>query len=362
MAFQKALAHRLAGVCRWIYDSSIKEGDTKPDEGLTLVRGVRKATSYGAIVDMGGRLVVVFRGTEPTVEDWTRDIEAAPVPFTVAGGVVGPSPTTLAGIAHSGFLLEMNDVLPDLVATLRAHHAGKPVLVTGHSQGGAVAVLAGIALKAAGITVDAVYTFEAARCGDQTLCDSVPTPCCRIEFANDVVPHVPPDGLLLEDRLSSLQAIALGLAELATAKPPPGAPAPSAATAGAALSLAEKAKATVASAKGLLAGLWSIVTGGAKVKEGLRAAGDGIRQLLADGAPRTLFDSVRRVGCTKYRSAGQLVYLDRTNPEPLTELSKADERALYFRRLKGLCSLSRSRDVHDLFEDHGVDAWRARLK
>jgi hypothetical protein len=69
------------------------------------------------------------------------------------------------------------------------------VYVTGHSQGGAEAALAVPALRAAGFNVVEAYTFAAPRPGDAGLRQHVREsgiPVHRIEFGNDVVPHLPP--------------------------------------------------------------------------------------------------------------------------------------------------------------------------
>jgi hypothetical protein len=368
MAFDVLLANQLAGVCEWIY-SDHADGTTDATEKLAMVCGVRnpgpRATSYGAIVEREGKLVVAFRGTEPTVEDWTRDIEATPVPFTVAPGVVGMDATTLPGIAHFGFLLEMNAVLPAIVATLRAKHPGRSVFVTGHSQGGAVAVLASIALEAAGIGIDGVYTFEAARAGDRTLCDSVPRPCYRIEYGNDVVPHVPPDGLTVEKPLKTLRAIAAGFRAIAASA---GGGPPSSAISRAAEIAATAESVVAAAASGFVSWVKSLFSKRLDPTVVFSAAWDGASQLLADDALRTLLASVRRTGVTKYRSAGDLVYLQRGSDAAdapvtiLAELSPAEAEDLFFRRLQGLFALNRSRNVKDLFEHHGVTAWRKHLK
>lgn len=70
----------------------------------------------------------------------------------------------------------------------------KHLYVTGHSQGGAEAALATRALLAGGFPVGATYTLAAPRPGDLAFANSIPAtlPVHRIEFGDDIVPHVPP--------------------------------------------------------------------------------------------------------------------------------------------------------------------------
>ena len=54
-----------------------------------------------------------------------------------------------------------------------------------------MAAIATAAFSAAGFTVAGTYTFAAARPGDEPFAASVPTEVCRVEFGDDIVPHVP---------------------------------------------------------------------------------------------------------------------------------------------------------------------------
>jgi len=103
----------------------------------------------------------------------------------------------LGGMVHEGFLEELGAVQDRVVAELLKPKRGgrsRPVYVTGHSQGGAEAVLATRALLAGGFPVVATYTFAAPRPGNAEFTQSVPAtlPVHRIEFGDDIVPHLPP--------------------------------------------------------------------------------------------------------------------------------------------------------------------------
>ncbi|HEY0786677.1 MAG TPA: lipase family protein [Acidobacteriaceae bacterium] len=131
--------------------------------------------------------LVAIRGTK-TIWDWLGDFDAAPVAWFADSG---------AGLVHMGFQLVYEHICASLRDLL---HTGCPgvqrILVTGHSLGGAVAVLAGYdILKQAGFGVTPeVYTFAGPRTGAPDfvghLNGGIPV-CCRVVNFMDVVPQVP---------------------------------------------------------------------------------------------------------------------------------------------------------------------------
>jgi hypothetical protein len=150
-------------------------------------------------------IILAFRGTIPpdspdhaqSVLDWLNDGDALFVPGD-----------DLPGRVHRGFRDSLNNLWPLLEATLldraQAAAATTPVYVTGHSKGGSIAFLAAMrcrrALAAKGLR-NPVYvcTFAAARPADQdfaTAFDAVIQHAVRYEYADDIVPHVPPENVL----------------------------------------------------------------------------------------------------------------------------------------------------------------------
>jgi hypothetical protein len=123
------------------------------------------------------------------VSDWLKNFEARLVPCTLPHTALAVS-----GEVHEGFLRELAGVWEPLqhhVGPLV--HAGKPLYVTGHSQGAAVAVVATAALVAAQIAVTATYTFAAPRPGNHQFAQGLQAQTIhRVELGDDVVPHVPP--------------------------------------------------------------------------------------------------------------------------------------------------------------------------
>jgi hypothetical protein len=141
-------------------------------------------------------IIVAFRGTEPVdsldhqrmVLDWIDDF-VAPL---VSNGPDVP------GSVHYGFSHGVNELWSWLLEQLKALPA-KPLYVTGHSKGGAMANIAAVKLVAAGYT-PFVCTFEAARAGDAAFAANFEAKvlhATRYEYQDDIVPMLPPsDGFL----------------------------------------------------------------------------------------------------------------------------------------------------------------------
>jgi triacylglycerol lipase len=107
-----------------------------------------------------------------------------------------PSPTGL----HSGFEAAVATVWPAIKTAIKNRPASEqPLFFTGHSLGGALAIIAAeLALSDVDLKIPAmaVYTFGSPRTGDQTFFDSY-TPTLgnstfRLIHGDDIVPTVPP--------------------------------------------------------------------------------------------------------------------------------------------------------------------------
>jgi hypothetical protein len=94
------------------------------------------------------------------------------------------------GRIHKGFASQLDLIYSKVTAEL-GKDAATPIYVTGHSQGGAIAAIATKALVNDGFPVRAAYTFAAPRPGNVDFTRSVTTEVHRIEYGDDVVPHVP---------------------------------------------------------------------------------------------------------------------------------------------------------------------------
>lgn len=240
--FDRGFARLLLEICRYTYAAGFNDAANADDKhdalnwirktgGLTtdeptILHGSK--TSVACIASYRDWNIVAYMGTKTQFDnignaiasgkDWTQNFEAAPVRFTLTSEQLGeghpPAVDTndLGGRVHQGFLEELSAVQDQVVATLLQRGGrSRPVCVTGHSQGGAEAALATRALLAGGFPVGSVYTFAAPRPGNLEFTKSVPAtlPIHRIEFGDDIVPHVPP--ALLSDEARKIIAGLKGL-------------------------------------------------------------------------------------------------------------------------------------------------------
>ncbi len=141
------------------------------------------------IAHSGNAIVIAFRGTEATeIKDWLTD---AGFEFQ----------NTAHGRVHKGFDNALDSVWDKIVTVLnKVHQYGQPLWITGHSLGGALAVL-----TAARLVLDldsniyksihGLYTFGQPRVGDsefvKALDDEIKPRYFRFVNDNDIVPRVP---------------------------------------------------------------------------------------------------------------------------------------------------------------------------
>ncbi|MEU9338890.1 lipase family protein [Streptomyces sp. NPDC048290] len=135
-------------------------------------------------------VVTAFRGTEPQqIKDWLTD--ACTPPWPGPGGV---------GYVHYGFAQALDTILPsvrDALAEVRTD--GQRVYFTGHSLGGALAMLAAarLALEDPRLAADGVYTYGQPRTCDRRLAaafdEGLKDRVFRFVNNNDIVPTLPPE-------------------------------------------------------------------------------------------------------------------------------------------------------------------------
>jgi pimeloyl-ACP methyl ester carboxylesterase len=124
--------------------------------------------------------VLAFRGTDPvTLPNWVTDAVVRLVACREYDGRV-----------HHGFSSVLRHTWPKVQDVLDAV-ADKPLFLTGHSMGGALAVLTACRLAALGRSAVATYTFGSPRIGDRTFCAGYALPTYRIVNRLDLVPELP---------------------------------------------------------------------------------------------------------------------------------------------------------------------------
>ncbi len=140
---------------------------------------------FGFVADVGGAVVLAFRGTD-SFDNWLTD-----------GNVAQVSDPAYPGKVHRGFAAALGLMWPGLKERLPA---GRPVWVTGHSLGGALATLAGVRLLADGYDVPAVYTFGSPRVGDLDFYAGYRPVNYRVVNNDDLVAHIPLETMILAVR------------------------------------------------------------------------------------------------------------------------------------------------------------------
>jgi hypothetical protein len=146
---------------------------------------------------IGRAIVVACRGTlapggpnaRLIIDDWINNAETGMVPWPDVGAV------------HDGFFESHRALWPSVrEAIIQRSAAAAPsaIIVTGHSKGGALAVLGAAAIRRQwpGVPVH-VVTFAAPRAGGQSFADRYKTlgiPTLRYENRADLVPYLPLGG------------------------------------------------------------------------------------------------------------------------------------------------------------------------
>lgn len=146
------------------------------------------STGFQAFVGSTNDYVIVsFAGTSELI-DYVTDLTFASRPETMSG---------IPGSVHIGFLNVLDRSWAKLLELVKKHSSeGKPVLLTGHSMGGAQAVISAARLAKLGFPVDSIYIYAVPRIGDETYANHIeklfPNRIWRFVNNEDIVPRLPP--------------------------------------------------------------------------------------------------------------------------------------------------------------------------
>jgi triacylglycerol lipase len=192
---QNARALVYASALAYQDPESIKSVAASWDFPADRVTVLSPSTSVLQAIVLGGNkaVVVAFRGTRPDqLRDWMADFEISQAPFTEY--FTAPN----IGSVHDGFAHLLARSWKDLVAeVVRFQDESQTLWITGHSLGGALALMAASAFVfAERLPVNGLYTFGQPRVGDLQFCNQ-----CESQFGDnmfrfvndeDIVTRVPP--------------------------------------------------------------------------------------------------------------------------------------------------------------------------
>lgn len=148
---------------------------------IKLLETFDTAGTQAILVSFSGFIILAFRGTEATsFKDIKSDAKATTTSCELGGKI------------HSGFNEAFQHVFIEIQNKLDEEtFKDKPLFITGHSLGGALATLAAKKLShSAGIA--ACYTFGSPRVGDEEWTSNIKTPIYRLVNAADSVTMLPP--------------------------------------------------------------------------------------------------------------------------------------------------------------------------
>jgi hypothetical protein len=147
-------------------------------ESVAFLNKVTRTRGFLGVCDT--HAVLAFRGSDPvTLPNWVTDVVVKLV-----------ERAEYVGRVHHGFSLALKHTWEKVERLVEAID-GKPLFLTGHSMGGALAVLAACRLAKLGCPPVATYTFGSPRVGDREFCAGYRLPTYRVVNGLDLVPEMP---------------------------------------------------------------------------------------------------------------------------------------------------------------------------
>jgi hypothetical protein len=171
-------SHYLAEAAVAAYQDDPREYEKFASLGLSKVVPFKTGHTSGYVAAGDRDIVLAFRGTNDIL-DWIANLNFAQV-------------DALGGRVHRGFYQTLQTVWKPMTEGLGKlyERQRKPRLwVTGHSLGGALAVLASKSISQA-YPVTATYTYGQPRVGDQNFAENYKNKLIRLVTARDAVPQV----------------------------------------------------------------------------------------------------------------------------------------------------------------------------
>ena len=188
LPFNLGTAKLLAEFSRRAY-STTPTADKLPGSPWSVLRIAAGTETTVLIEDIGSAIVLAFRGTR-NLRDWLTDVEIRKAP---CGAATDPARI------HRGFLAAADSILPAIIEVLLPPGADKaktkPIILTGHSLGGAIAPICAYFLQREGFAIECVYTLASPRSGNAAWRDEYNSllgfKTFRLACAGDLVPLIP---------------------------------------------------------------------------------------------------------------------------------------------------------------------------
>ena len=151
-----------------------------------LIKTFDSNGTQAILVSTNKFIALAFRGTEATsVKDIKSDAKANTIKCDSGGKI------------HSGFKEAFEEVALDIQCTLDQEElADKPLFITGHSLGGALATIGAKKLTHKG-GIASCYTFGSPRVGDEEWISNIKVPFYRVVNAADCVTMMPPSSVTI---------------------------------------------------------------------------------------------------------------------------------------------------------------------
>ena len=180
LAYAKNPSGRIAR--KRIRDQTTAWGFTQV-ESFEIVRG-RDIDTQGFVATSNDHILAAFRGTE-SLPDWLGNLQT----------VKDPGPWRRTEV-HEGFQDAFAAAALKIGETIGRERERQRVWVTGHSLGGALAVLLAATMRESDLPVHGLYTIGAPRVGDKRFAERLDRELdgaahWRVVNEGDLVPHVP---------------------------------------------------------------------------------------------------------------------------------------------------------------------------
>ena len=179
-----AIAKELAQCSSDVYLSPVEAEEALKKRGYKSVASLNSSTLVGYVASLGDTSVIMFRGTNPSeIQDWFINLS-------------NRSRKVDHGNVHAGFWTGYDSLHGQLAKVLEASKP-KKVWITGHSLGGALAVVCAYRLSTMeNLEIAGVMTFGQPKVGNPAFCKHMDDTLRgrMVHFVNesDLVPRVPP--------------------------------------------------------------------------------------------------------------------------------------------------------------------------